>query len=346
MFLLAAFLSIPPLILAQQQDSLTIKGKIVDDETGVPLYGVNVFLANTTIGTSSGKDGKFTITNVPFGSYDLIFSHVGYEIEKKSFHSYEAGVFEYNISLKPKMVSLKEITVTGTVPEDWKDNLEIFTKVFIGETENSRKTRILNPEVLDFVRDPSTDVLRAYSDSVIRVENDALGFMLYISLDSLVYDVRGETVLYRTYSRFVELPPVSEGERLTWEDNRQMTYLVSSRHFFCSLIHKQLDVDRYSLSQGSSISGIRSGFARRLVPGDLDLTTDRDSILYTFNFTGVLEVQSDQASLSYLEFLFPSVSIDKYGNLLQFDYSTKTYGYWANERIADLLPQNYVYKGK
>lgn len=334
------------MVLAQPQNDLIVTGKIGEEVTGEPLEGVNVFLANTTIGATSGKDGHFIITNIPYGSYDIIFSRLGYETAKKSFRSYKPGVFEFNISLKPKELSLKEVTINGTIPEDWRENLDNFTKVFIGETENSGKTRILNPEVLNFEKDPNTGALKAYSDSVIKVENDALGYMLYISLDSLVYDVQNEYIMYKFYPKFVELPPSDEKERLKWEENRRETYLVSSRHFFYSLVHKQLDADYYSLSKSSSVNEILLGFGIRISPHDLNLTTDADSAIFTLDLMGALEIKSYHGSPSFLDFLLPSLSIDKYGNVMEFDYAVRTSGYWAKLRVADLLPQNYVYTPK
>ena len=350
-FLYVAFLLVPMTIGAQQISPLTIKGRVIDAESGAPLAVANVFLASTTVGTTTGKDGEFIINNVPFGTYDIIFSYVGYETEKKSFSSYKPGIFNYDISLKPKEINLNEVTVTGAVPEDWKENLEIFTKVFIGETENSRSTRILNPEVLNFVRDKSKNILKAYSDSVVRVENDALGYTLYISLDSLVYNIPDEIIKYKFYPRFDELSPADEQQRSAWENNRQKTYWFSARHFFYALVHKQLDADGFSLYKGSSVHNTLSGFVTRVSSKDLDLTTDSDSTFYTFNFTGVLKIhvlkiQSYPNSASLLDFSDLSVSIDKYGNLLEPGYSVEIYGYWSNQRIADLLPLNYIYPGK
>ncbi len=334
------------MVPAQQQGCITVEGKVTERGTGEPLEGVNIFLANTTLGTVSDKDGKFSITNIPFGPYEVVFSLVGYETVDKSFRSYRQASFHYDISLEAKEVNLKGVTVIGTVPEEWRKDLKMFTAVFIGQTDNSSETRILNPEVLEFTRDPNTDVLKAYSDSLIKVENDALGYMLYITLDSLVYDARGEGLIYLFYARFTELPPSGKGQEEKWEENRRKTYLRSSRHFFYALVHHQLDRDNYSLITGSSVMGMSSGFSERINPDRLDVTTDVDSSIFTFRFSGVLGIKPFLGSSSYLDFHFPSISVDKYGNVLGFDFSVWTYGYWANLRIADLLPQNYIYKEK
>jgi len=50
---------------------------IVTEDDGTPLIGVTVLVKNTTNGTVTDVDGKFTIQARP-GDY-LVFSYVGYE---------------------------------------------------------------------------------------------------------------------------------------------------------------------------------------------------------------------------------------------------------------------------
>lgn len=57
----------------------TIRGKVVDEETQEPLLGVNVTLMNTQKGAATDEAGKFSIQNVPIGSYNLIFQYIGYK---------------------------------------------------------------------------------------------------------------------------------------------------------------------------------------------------------------------------------------------------------------------------
>ena len=218
-------------IAAQDNNRITISGKVIDRETKTPLENVNIFLANTTIGVTSGPDGTFTIKNVPYGSYSLIFSYLGYETESKEFSSYKPYKVEFNISLMQKAIDLNQVNVMGSVPEEWRETLKLFTKIFIGETENAKETKILNPEVLNFIDEKGSDAIKAFSDSVLIVENRALGYMLYIVLDSIVY-VPDKKVIYKFFPRFEELSPVSEEEKQTWNENREKTYLDSPRHFY------------------------------------------------------------------------------------------------------------------
>lgn len=330
------------IIRAGENKEVKIKGQVLDDETGAPIENVDVFLDNTTIGTVTGRDGKYVISKIPFGSYKIIFSYIGYETEERDFFSYKNGTFEFNVSLRKKIINLNQVNVTGAIPEDWKDNLKTFTKVFLGKTENSEKTKIINPEVLNFVMDKNTDVLKAYSDSTVIVENKALGYVLYIVLDSLVYNPN-KTIKYMLYPKFKELTPASEEEKLEWNENRRKTFLNSRKHFFYALVHNQL-YKYYSILQGP-INFLLMGYGTSFYPSDLNLACNEDSTIFVFNFSGGLEINDHSNPPSFLNFFYPSVSIDKYGNLMTSLYVVETSGYWATKRIADLLPKNYFYNG-
>jgi hypothetical protein len=64
-------------LTAAAQNERTIQG-VVLDETKSPLAGVTIQVKDTDVRTSTGADGKFTIT-VPAGKNVLIYSYVGKE---------------------------------------------------------------------------------------------------------------------------------------------------------------------------------------------------------------------------------------------------------------------------
>jgi hypothetical protein len=57
-----------------------IRGQIIDNVTEQPLEGVTViFLADSTIGTTSNAEGLYRLENLPIGRVSLSFSFIGYE---------------------------------------------------------------------------------------------------------------------------------------------------------------------------------------------------------------------------------------------------------------------------
>ena len=59
-----------------------IQGKVTDARTGEALIGVNILLLNTTLGAATNIEGRFTIINVPVGTYTLQASMVGFNKER------------------------------------------------------------------------------------------------------------------------------------------------------------------------------------------------------------------------------------------------------------------------
>ena len=55
-----------------------INGTIMDGEFNEPMAFANVLIKNTTKGTTSDFDGKYTI-DVEAGNYTLVFSYIGYQ---------------------------------------------------------------------------------------------------------------------------------------------------------------------------------------------------------------------------------------------------------------------------
>ena len=106
-FLLKTFVF---LLLAAQafgQDR-TVTGTITAKEDGLPLPGVSVKVKGSSLGTSTGADGKFNL-QVPSGRNTLIFSFIGYksmEVNISSSNSISA-------SLEPDATTLSEVVVTA-----------------------------------------------------------------------------------------------------------------------------------------------------------------------------------------------------------------------------------------
>ncbi len=90
--------------------SITLKGKIVDGSTGLPISGVRVVLRELQKETISDSSGLFTFTLVEAGTYLLSFEHPAYV-------RYESDIFATDtllFSLDPLVFHAPEIIVTST----------------------------------------------------------------------------------------------------------------------------------------------------------------------------------------------------------------------------------------
>ena len=56
-----------------------ISGRVTDKITSESLPGTNIYLEQTSYGTASDVDGRFTIINIPPGKYTLKVDMIGYK---------------------------------------------------------------------------------------------------------------------------------------------------------------------------------------------------------------------------------------------------------------------------
>lgn len=64
---------------SQQKQPGAIKGRVVDFENATPLPGATVRVEGTSMGGATNEQGYFEIKGIPPGSYNLLFSFVGYQ---------------------------------------------------------------------------------------------------------------------------------------------------------------------------------------------------------------------------------------------------------------------------
>jgi outer membrane receptor for ferrienterochelin and colicins len=109
LFVLISLLGISNLYSQQN----TITGVILDGAKPVPF--ANVYLQGTEIGSSSDRNGEFTIENIPDGTYKINVSSVGYNTFYKKVTLDNNKVLTLKISLKTSSEQLEEMVVTGTL---------------------------------------------------------------------------------------------------------------------------------------------------------------------------------------------------------------------------------------
>ena len=325
-------------VLAQQATRTVITGRVMDIETREPLSDVNVYLSFTTIGTSTDITGAFTILNSPEGVFDLIFSRVGYERRIIHIKIVSGDSLNCETVLKPQVLKGAEVEVTAESPREWRENLARFQKAFNGETGNSSQCSIQNPEVLSFHF--AKDTLVARADSVLRIDNDALGYRLYVVLKEFVWNTNMDYGHYLIYPFFQPKPARNGEEQDGWEENRKKTYEGSLKHFLHSLYSASAGAEMFTIFSGS-FKKLARGQGHRVSPNEFSLEPMAGTPFKTMQFQNWLRVnygiRHDVPSFITLRKSY--ALIDSLGNL--FDpLSIEVSGKWAKSRIAELLPMH------
>ena len=359
-FCLCLFFFISPEVFSQIKSKSTISGQITDAKTGEPLPNVNLFLAYTTIGTITNNEGKYSIKNIPPGQFDLIVSHIGYELTTFQVKLLKPEKLTHNIKLVPKVLKGEKVLVETTTPEEWKQNLKTFIDLFVGKTANSKDCKILNPEIINFKIEPETEVFTASTDSLIYFSNKALGYKMNMILDFFTYDPRTQILKYQVYPRFEFMQHKKEKELKKWKKNRKNTYEGSFRHFISALALGKLKEEKLQIYQYGYIDTTQKIWITRrrkeiknykevfLTPETLGLQNFHfDNFLYceykgsksSWSEFGYTKTQS-----SWLELTTDFVQIDTLGNCYD-ELNIIKRGFWGKARMADVLPFDYEADG-
>ncbi len=103
------------------QPTQTIRGKVVDQESKMPLFSTNVMILETgpITGVITDESGFFKIEDVPVGRYNLMISRVGYEsfIMREVIVDVAKEVF-LDVGMKEMVTDMEGVTVVANVSKD------------------------------------------------------------------------------------------------------------------------------------------------------------------------------------------------------------------------------------
>jgi len=237
-------------VVESSAQRITVSGQVRDSATGLPLQFANVFVNNTTINTVTDAQGKYSLSGISPGTYELVVSYVGYNTLNRKIELQSANNPIVDFRLEPKEDDLEEIDVTSRMDKKWGRQLKRFEKVFIGNPQDSiaRAAKILNPWVLDFGEGKTSEGPRyfyATAQEPIQIENSALGYR--IMYDLLDFKQTRNGFYYLGLSRFGEMEPSSKDIAGLWHENRQRVFFGSTRHLLKTLIERDTSNKEYQV---------------------------------------------------------------------------------------------------
>ncbi len=370
------------LIHSSAFSQVSISGRVSERGSGEAIAAANIFIAYSTIGTTSDNDGNFELKNVPEGDYELVISHIAYKNVVKEIRV-NKGRTPLDIQLSPFKRVLEEVTVTEKKDKVWKRNFKKFQSAFLGATKNAKSCEIVNPWVIDFEKDEK-GAFSATASDLIKIRNNALGYKIAFFLQS--FTMKRGAVQYSGKPKFEILISDNDKQKKSWKKNRLRTYKGSQRHFFSSLVMHSLKEEGFEIYL-AKLNSKRSGFEVTAVARTSNIFfPNRDGSTYNFHVDEFLKIiytkeKEENNYISQLEVadnhsVIPVISkqqtigrdrgekepIDHRTSSFQSSYiflRKKTmplysngqpanpehileYGYWAWERVAELMPFDYV----
>ncbi len=238
-------------ILKRIYSERKISGRVVDMHTQEPLLYANVFIERSTLGVPTNLNGEFEIDDIPDIGFNLIVSYVGYKQKVIPFnYKHEVENRKYIIEMELDSVALQSIQVVGKIRRrrttEERELLQRFQVDFLGRSDNAKKCKIINPEVLDFEILDDYDNYKVTADAPLFVVNKALGFRVEYLLEEFRFE--NGLKLNIGSAKFKELQTRSRRRYNKWETARERAYNGSPQHFLNSMISGNLEEEGFGIN--------------------------------------------------------------------------------------------------
>jgi len=224
-------------VFAQSGGTITLSGKVTDDKTGKPLPFANVFINNSTIGTTADENGNYRLGNLAIGNLDLGISFLGYETIRQTLRFEQPG--QKTVMFKMKEGSeLQGVTIYARKNKKRERYLKIIMRELLGNSPFSKQCKILNTEVLQISMGDDGH-LGAQTNKPLIIENYALGYRIFQDLDD--FDYYAGKVYYGGSTRFELLKSKDEEQKKMWRTNQKRAYQGSLKHLLTGMVTDSLE---------------------------------------------------------------------------------------------------------
>ncbi len=92
----------------------TIRGRVIDAQTGQPLATAQVVVVGTSFGALSDASGNYTIANVPPGLYTVQVTRLGHaQTQRENVRVEDGGTVTVDFEMRTSALALEGVVVTG-----------------------------------------------------------------------------------------------------------------------------------------------------------------------------------------------------------------------------------------
>lgn len=352
--------------LFAQNPVYEVRGNVKDSLTNETLPFASVFFSGTTYGTTSDENGDFVLrTNEP-GTYDLVISFTGFKTFFSQVDLNSPGTQVVNVALLTDAKLIGGVTVTAKKDEKWRRNLVEFKKLFLGTSENVAQCKILNEEVLNFDYNDRDRVFEAYAGEPLIIENKALGYRVTYLLENFMIYYRYNYSTFYGFPSFQDMTKEGKETKKKWVKARDKAYYGSVEHFMRELYAGNTYEAGYRLNKAKDIEGIGRVFDSNEFPINVLVKPDSTGVRKELGFKDYLyvtylqeqpspnyrvgwqnskgpETTQGQGQMSWISMTDSTqmIQFEKSGYLIN-PLTIMLEGYWSFEKVADLLPTNYL----
>lgn len=221
------------------------EGVIKDAATKEVLQGASIYVPNSTRGTYSDFEGKFSL-ELPITTKEIVISFVGYSTIKTNIDLSDGNNVNKTIYLREIKNELNEVVfIKQKQDKNWERMFQVFKTHFIGNSEIAREAEILNPEdvILNEEKTPGKYKLMANANRPLQIKNKITGYIISYELIQFNHIVIGHNQIYTFYLGYPFFKDITNEEKLNIkrvEKKRLEAYLGSSMHFIRALYNDKL----------------------------------------------------------------------------------------------------------
>ncbi len=318
-----------------------VSGTLIDSVSNARIYQAHVYFNDTDIGSYSDLNGEFILDDIAEGVYELVISHVTYGISNY-FIKITKNLDGLEFVLAPRTNHLDEVTIVSE--KDSVHKLEEYAKFkfeLLGVSNNADECVINNPE--DIRIDEQAEDFEVYARKPISITNHGLGYeILY---DLIFFESNGDEIFFIGKTNFSKMRASSRKEARKWKKNRLKAYNGSVEDYIFNTSKK----GRSKFSE-SIVDEIPYYLGFKYLSTNKDVEDELAKLVRLVNgidsgkYLRIVHKATQRISyLSKVDFKLKYKS--KYEILRDFfdpKNGVTLHGYWAEKRLADTLPLNFL----
>lgn len=312
-------------------------GKITIAGSAEPLIGVNIYINNSTIGTTTNKDG-FYILYIPDGRYEIVASIIGFQTESKFIYVSNGSDKQLDFTLKEKIYEINQIQIEDQFSDEWYKKLNVFKAYFLGHNDFSVYCTIENEKDIFFSGDYNS-IFKANSYNPLKIRNDALGYLIECTIINFEIDNKNNFCTYSLKTKFIDLSDIEPTKKTLWIVNRRSAYVGSLRHFLFTAITKT-NLGEFDVALVNKTDYKEKGII--IKSGSEIIQSFGENPDYLLSFNGLLRVKFKYSlDYSWLKIAGNDSYINNNGYLTK-PLSVIQFGNWAYYGISKTLPLDFI----
>jgi hypothetical protein len=268
------FLTLLFSICAKAQ-TIVIKGKVVDAQSGLPIPQSHVFIPKTSIQTFTDSTGHFALSGVIPGRWTLVSAKEGHSSQAQEILA-RKSIREDSDEISFGLEENPNHSLTQKRNGNTKKNFEKLLTQFVAAGEEGNIV-LVNPDAVSYDVDKKTKSALAYANDALIFKNSTTGYLITVWLNDPI-DLNKPLDFESMYWTFFPSQELVVDEKLKTDANRLAIYKETPEYLLRNLLTSSSDTLDLSFGEFEGEFDLK-------IKGPFELTTDSGNLI-KFSFEG------------------------------------------------------------